>query len=202
MQLNILGNNYEFTNELSSIDLVLNKIVENLDGTDFYLSHLLIDGVELFSDFDSYIAEYIEYIQEIKVEVLTIKDFLNEIFSSAEEYLLRALPEVEILTNEFYQNSSGHTWEKLQLLLEGLQWLNQMILIVDQEKQKPDNWNHYIEYSSKLAVELKSLEEGLVNNDNILIADIIQYEINPLMRNLKDEITRTIDEIGVRKNLI
>ncbi|MED4350960.1 hypothetical protein P9265_01250 [Schinkia azotoformans] len=201
MQLNILGSNYEFTNELSSIDLVLNKIVENLDGTDFYLSHLLIDGVELFSDFDSYIAEYIEYIQEIRVEVLTIKEFLNEIFSSAEEYLLRALPEVEILTNEFYQNSSGHTWEKLQLLLEGLQWLNQMILTVDQEKLKPDNWNQYIEYSAKLAVELKNLEEGIINQDNILIADIIQYEINPLMCNLKDEITSTIDAIGVRKNI-
>lgn len=201
MQLNIINNNFEFINELSSIDLIFNIISERLEGTEFYFSHLIIDGVELYTDFDSYIAEYIEHIQEIKVEVLTIKQFLNEVLVSAEEYILRALPEVEILVNEFYQNPVSQSWEKIQQLLEGLQWLNQIIMTIDQGEQKPKNWNQYLEYSAKLGVELKNLEEGMLNQDNILIADIIQYEILPLMSNLKEEVTNTIDEIGSRRNL-
>ncbi|WP_260838905.1 hypothetical protein [Heyndrickxia oleronia] len=187
-------------NKQTNVEIIIEKIHEILEDGVFF-SHLIIDGKEVYEDFEIYLLDHLTQIKQIKVITKTVGEFINELLLTAEGYLDRAIPEVSLLSNEFYQNSSTEGWNKFSQMLEGIQWLNQMIHTINKIKEQPNNWNEYLNLSKKLENEIKNLEVAVENDDNVLIADIIQYEILSIFERVKSVIQTTIDLEGCRHDL-
>src|SRR5690606_23610073 len=107
------------------------KINDELKENKFYFSHLIIDGIAVYNDFEIYLSEQIDIIQSIEVVVKKVEEFINDLLLSAEEYLTNAIPEMKVLADEIYQKPE-QTNEKFQQFLTALQWLNQMIETIGQ----------------------------------------------------------------------
>lgn len=181
----------------STVEQVIEQIHTLLDDS-YYFSHLIVDGVDVYEEPEQYLNENLESIEKLELIARTANEFTNDILLSAEVYLQRASLELMKLADGFYKNPSSESWDNFSDMLEGMQWLNQIIVSIDQMNEKPQNWDEYLKLAATLEVELKNLEEAVENGDHVLVADIIQYEITPVYEGLEKEIQRTIDTEGSR----
>ncbi|MGR3765851.1 hypothetical protein [Rossellomorea sp. NS-SX7] len=185
--------------QISSSEVI--ESIHSLLGESRYFSHMVVDGVEVFEDPENYLIDNIDHINDIEIVAGTVEEFINESLLSAEEYLRRAIPQISLLGNDFYKNPLKETWTNFTQLLEGLNWLNQIIGLIDQTKKKPANWDKYLELAFKLKIELEQLLEAMENSDNVLIGDIIQYEILTNYEELLKMVNETIDTEGYRHDI-
>lgn len=201
MKLTFFEQTIEVENTMAKVDQAFASVNEKLAEGEYVFSHLIIDGEPFYDEFEEYIAENVNSIQKIEVVVKTTKEMVNEILLSTENYLQGALPEIEKLVDEFYNNPTEQTWVKYEQLLEGIHWIVSAISAVDQTKHEIENWNEYLTKVASLEQEFQGLTEAMENKDYVLIADIIQYEITPILEAIKNEATTTIDNQGERPNL-
>lgn len=186
--------------ELTSVEEVMEKIYELL-ADQYYYSHLIVDGKEIYEQLESFLIESLESISIIELVVKTVRDFVDEVLIMAKNYLTDAIPEMTSLSDGFYQNPSSEHWSEFSNMLEGMQWLNQTINLIDKSKVRPANWNECIKLAAEFEMELKNLEQAVVNIDSVLIADIIQYELLPVYEALLVEVNTTIDTEVTRNDL-
>lgn len=201
MLVTINTKNKVFKNNIESINPLIIWIEEIVKDSKLHFSHMIIDGEEVFEQFDLVLSEKVTEIEEIKVVLKTEMELLNEIYLSGESYLTRALPEVNKLAESFYQGAGQDEWKTLELFIEGVSWLDQLFNMIDQLTKKPTNWDDFVVAFTKIRMELINLEDAIKANDQSLIADIINYECMPKMEELKLAFTACIDQEGERKDV-
>lgn len=198
MQVILLEETIQFDNHAQVIEPLFQMINDRLANSEYHFSHLLVDGIEVYDDFAEYIEEHIGQIKTIEVIVKTVKQLTHDILISAETYVQRATPEINHLIDELYQGPTEQTWLKFQQFLEGIEWINQMLVSIDQSTYHPHNWEEFLPVMATLQMELKNLEESMQSGDYILIADIIQYEFLEQLNKLNQVIKTTIDHEVIR----
>ncbi|WP_079710768.1 hypothetical protein [Paraliobacillus ryukyuensis] len=177
------------------------EAIETINGllvNQYILDHLVIDGQEVYSDFEDYIASYFDDITMIQIIAKNRSQFINETLLMAESYLENAIPQLVPLADQFYRNPTSRTWDVFSQFSEGLQWLIDMIIKVDGLEEKPTNWIDFVSIYQEIQEPINELSDALENQDNTLIADIINYEIKVLYEKLQSLITQTIDTEGSR----
>lgn len=199
MKLLFKGETIQVDNELS-VEFITEEI-NCLLANRYYFSHLVADGVEIYEEPEQYLEQHLHEITELEIIAKTEQEFVNDLLLTSEEYINRAVPEIEVLADQFYNNPDKESWNKFGQLLEGLQWLTHLVQTIGSVDKKPENWMNYLKASFSVNEELKNLEDALKNNDRILIADILNYEVLPFFKELKKEIQYTIDTEGYRHDL-
>lgn len=175
-------------------------IQKEIHERNLIFTHCVVDGTEVYEQIENYIETHKETIQEIHVQAATRDDMINNMLLEAESYLNRAIPALKELGNTFHQGATEEAWGNFQQFLEATSWLFSMVQSIDQIKQ-PANWDAYLTVMSHLQNELKLIVGAIEKQDISLIADILQHDIAPLLVNLKEEITITIDKEGTRTNI-
>ncbi len=193
MRVIILNQGYELANHPSSVGEVFSLIDEKLKDTGYTLAALTVDGVQVYTDYALYLSQRIAEIQEIKVEVKSLRRLMVETMQSAIEYLERAQPEVEKIGNDFHQGPTEETWNKFSQLLEGLQWLLEVGTVIESfrpEQQTGARWG--AEFKGKIELVHTAME----NLDHVLLGDLLYYEISPLFSSLHGEIRKILSAEG------
>ncbi len=183
-----------------TIITVIKKINELIEEG-FYFSHFIADEKEVYENHEEFLNLHIDTIQRLEIIAKTVEEFTNDVLLSTESYIDRAMPMLPNLSDEFYNNPTSKTWNQFEQLLEGLQWLNGMMAILNDREEKLSNWSAYEEVKTSLQEELENLGEAVENGDYVLIGDIIQHEILPSFEALKEVAQTTIDTEGTRPNL-
>lgn len=186
--------------EIPSVEEIIDKINELLNN-EYYYSHLIVDGEEIYKEPDTFLVESLASISTVEVVVKTAREFVDELLLMAADYLTGAIPEIPALADGFYQNPKAENWEIFSAMLEGMQWLNQTIDLIDKSTERPGNWDECIKLAVQLQMELKNLEQAVENTDSVLIADIILYELLPVYEALQVEFNTTVDTEVERDDL-
>ncbi|CCQ94652.1 conserved hypothetical protein [[Clostridium] ultunense Esp] len=196
----VLDKTLEYENNKDILDTMFNEINDIVSDTNLIFSHLIIDGLEVYNDYYDYFLDNIRNIEEVTVVTKTVKKMSEEILLSTVDYLERAIPEIEILSNEFYKTPSRESWKKLMDLIEGIKWIMDTFAAIDYNEQLKNIVNSYEEWNiyAKDIYELNELiiefEEILENSDFVSTADILSYEIIPLFNNMKEKLLKLISE--------
>ncbi|ATF15927.1 hypothetical protein HP398_18835 [Brevibacillus sp. HB1.4B] len=191
MRLSIIDEEYIFENTSSAMMQLLEVISAKINENDLLVSHLTVNGVEVFSDFESYLNENLSDVETVVVYTTNSSKLVNEIMLSTEEYVNRAIPQVKSLSEQFYQGATNDSWLAFGEMLEGLQWFQQTSLFIQNQAFQPELLNFAAE-TLDFTDELRSLEEAVEQQDVVLIGDIILYEILPQF----EEISAKIGEIN------
>jgi len=200
MRLHILDRTLEYENKIDSFDDMIKFINDSVKKSNLVFSHLIIDGVEVYNEFYDYFLDNIKNIEDIKVVTKTIKEISKEIMLSTIDYIERAIPEIKILSNEFYRTPSSNSWSKLMDLLEGFKWIMDAFIAIDTNSQLKDivenyeEWNLYAQDIYSLKELLVEFEEILKNSDYVSTADILSYEIVPLFDRMKEKLGKIVFE--------
>ncbi|MBG9940500.1 hypothetical protein ABE237_23155 [Brevibacillus formosus] len=187
MRLSILDEEYIFENTSSAMMQLLEVINAKIKDNDLLVSHLTVNGVEVFSNFESYLNENLSDVEIVVVYTTNSSKLVNEIMLSTEEYVDRAIPQVKSLSEQFYQGATNDTWLAFGEMLEGLQWFQQISLFIQKQALQPELLNFAAE-TLDFTDELRSLEEAVEQQDVILIGDIILYEILPKFEGISGNI--------------
>lgn len=194
MQLFMLDQKWDYANEPSEVEQVKKQVNTFLQTMDQIISHMVIDGVEVFEDGYQYISDNITEVSTIEVKSYTLKQYYAELFLSAEQYITRVLSGIGRLTEEFYQKPTEATWKTFIELLEGLQWILQALNSIKKGQVFDADLSKIEEVTNNLGSEIANWAEALEHKDLTLIADILSYEISPLLEQMLTEV-QTIIEI-------
>jgi len=186
MKLIINGKTEEFENNTRAIELVLTSIQNVLDQENLELSHLVIDGIPVYQDYENYLNEQIETIAEIVAETLSLKPLIEETLDSAFAYIGNAIALLKPLADTYYQSPGSEAWNRLADLFDGIGWLLDTMNRIDQIDQlnqylsNYDIWNEYVQSLKVLNQQIPELEQAMINKDHVLIGDLLLYEILPV----------------------
>lgn len=195
MELYLSGEMLIYENSVENIDMLIQKINEDLEKNKLYFSHLIINGKEVYSDFEEQIMEQIKTIEKIELVTKTIDEFINDLTVSLNEYSNRAIPSIKQLTEQFYQTPTEEAWGMLQDLLEGLNWVYSTIKSIGNTELNEYKEN-LLNIANHFEVELPNLLDAIENYDYILIGDIISYEILPQFESIGSVTEKTFQVIN------
>lgn len=106
-----------------------------------------------------------------------------EALSSASEYLTRITNAIPDIVKAYRTGELNKASNQMVLLSEGLQWLNEVFNLT-KELHKIDN------------VEVKEIYleflEAFENDDNVLLADLLEYELLPKIHQWKDCVDESV----------
>lgn len=194
MKVYILDKVLEYGNDKSIIDGLFQEIDSILEKSDYYFSHLVIDDLEIYEDYNGYFVDNIRNIREVKVVSSKLKELAENIMITTIDYFNRAISEINILSNEFYKTPTEQSWDKFSDLLEGVAWIIDSFVSIDTNERLQDivssyeQWNYYAKDVYSLQELIEELEEMLENQDLISIADILSYELTPLFDGMREKL--------------
>ena len=198
MQLVIGEEITEFDNNEVSIEQIIKALEEKSSSAERILSHLVIDEVEVFDDYVEYMYENLATIKVIQAQFMTLREFMQGILLSTDEYLDRAIPAVEQLAGALYSSVDADAWQQIDQLIEGVQWLQQSFDTMDSlpnlanRLSDYEQWNLYSQALRELVESVASLGEPLKFADHVSVSDIMLYEIKPALEKLHTNLSSLI----------
>jgi hypothetical protein len=188
LELKIMDRIYVYENNETVLDQLMNDVNQFMHESNSVIVQMDIDGQVVFDDYFEYISDRIGEIRKIEVISQSVEEFTNEVLMTANEYLERSLPLISLLSDEFYQGPKQETWEQFEQLIEGLQWMEQTVQYVSNNKPSCEQWQETFRWSTELA----ELEQAVIQQDAVLIGDILRYEILTRLEMLKKELEQEI----------
>lgn len=189
----------EFNNNVQEIVEMLNEIDTVTNKSSKILSHMLIDGYAVYGDYYNYLLDNIKVVEEVIVKLLTYEELINDILISTLDYINNSIKAIEELSNQFYRNPEIESWNNLNDFLEGISWIFNSFMNIDNNPRLNDlvssyeGWNLYAKEVFELKEILIDFEEALSNTDNIGVADVIFYEIIPTFNRIEDILSRLVN---------
>lgn len=172
----------------SSLKEVFEKVYKMLEENGQIFSHITVDGVDIYDEPVDYLIERGEEVECIEIQTVTAEKFRVDILFSVQEYVDRAVLELENLSGEFYEGATDESWIKLGQLLEGIQWLEKAANFLSTSHSNV-NCQSFISQSMYFGNEMKMLNDAVTQQDLILIGDVLKHELYPRFRSIQQEIT-------------
>lgn len=196
----------EMDNDSAKINEYFETLNRILTEKKLELGYLIIDDQPIYNDFYGYFMAHIEQIRKVEVVVESLKPLVEETISTIEDYLNKAIPLVNIMAEEFYQQPGEKTWIKLMDLFEGIQWIIETVVRIDGIKgldklvTNYGVWNEYVQAVAELSGAITELEAAMVSKDHVLIGDLLIYELIPVFEKMLD-LLRFLVVQGVNGNV-
>ena len=111
-----------------------------------------------------------------------MKQLLHDTVESCQKYMPKLIKAIEEVSCQLHSSNESKALARLPQIFEGLQW----VLDAIQEIQK---FYNILEVNVEdLTVILKELEQAIKSRDYVLMADLFEYEIKPVLKKWLDEV--------------
>jgi len=181
-------------NDQTSIFKIFDKVNELIGKENTVFSHLNIDGQDIYENHENYIQDNLNRILEVKIVTRHVKNMVLETMESIHSYLDRAIPALKNLIDESYEDFSRETWEGIEQLAEGMQWILQFSVITKDLKDYPNNWNELVKNIAACETSFIQLMEGVETEDTVLISDVLSYEVTPAFENFHKALEASLQD--------
>lgn len=197
----------EYENKKEEINSILKEIDTIVANASKTLSHLVIDSIEVYESYYDYLLDNINALEEIRVISHTYEELVNEILISTWEYIDKTPENIQELVSNFYKDLSSQDWGKLNDFIGGLSWIINTFTTIDKDSRLRDavssyeSWNLYAKEIFSLQEIFPDFEEALSNNDNVSVADILSYEMLPILSNMAQSLLGLVEMEGLPNDL-
>ncbi|TDX58904.1 hypothetical protein [Orenia marismortui] len=193
MEVNVYGGDFNLQ-EKDYQDV--GEIIDIIEEDGFVVTKIIADEI----DITYFSAEDLEKIKPIKkLDILTkeAKNLVLEGVSEARKYLPKLIDGIEDIITAFSQGNEGEANNLLSQALEGFNWLNSLLssLGVLDLKELDINSENLIDNINDWQTYLEELMSAMQNQDTILISDILEYEIKPILQKYLNLVVKIDDRI-------
>jgi hypothetical protein len=176
--------------DLTSLDKIIRQIEDSHLPPNSVVREIQIDGVSLMpdevSENPSELLQHLENRGKIEIYTGTLVEIARESILEALQYLDRIETATPLLASGFQISPGPESFESLRQLYEGLYWLN---LLMDKLETSfhlafqdiPIQGIPAKEHHQKFISILKQMIDSHERGDFVLIADLLEYEILPLV---------------------
>lgn len=189
MIVKIKEQSFSCENDLEKIaDLIADILnTENAIAIDFN-----VDGIRIQLELTDYLTGRLAVVKEIEIITQSVQALVLDTINSAYDYIQKAIPLIRRMAIEFEMEPDAITWQSLNELLEGLNWLVESMEKMNTQKSLETTvndypaWNQYAQVTYNLIPILKDLDAALRNKNNRKVGRILSKDIVPafeVMRN-------------------
>ena len=169
----------EFIGE--TLEAILDMMVKNTPGS--YIRRIWLDQQEFPSDDRETLQKKPADINCLEVELANLKDLVATNLSNALDYLEKLIPGFDQAADLFRTGNEQEANKYYIQILDGMDWFSEVVNVVmssEGEGQEPENSLRIRQ--AKLTDLMSQMLEANKNQDWVLLADILEYEMIPFYK--------------------
>ena len=169
----------EFKGE--TLEAILDTMVKNTPGS--YIRRIWLDQQEFPSDDRETLQKKPADINCLEVELANLKDLVATNLSNALDYLEKLIPGFDQAADLFRTGNEQEANKYYIQILDGMDWFSEVVNVVmssEGEGQEPENSLRIRQ--AKLTDLMSQMLEANKNQDWVLLADILEYEMTPFYK--------------------
>ena len=169
----------EFKGE--TLEVILDMMVKNTPGS--YIRRIWLDQQEFPSDDRETLQKKPADINSLEVELADLKDLVATNLSNALDYLEKLIPGFDQAADLFRTGNEQEANKYYIQILDGMDWFSEVVNVVmssEGEGQEPENSLQVRQ--AKLTDLMSQMLEANKNQDWVLLADILEYEMTPFYK--------------------
>ncbi len=177
----------EFKGE--TLEAILDTMVKNTPGS--YIRRIWLDQQEFPSDDRETLQKKPADINCLEVELANLKDLVATNLSNALDYLEKLIPGFDQAADLFRTGNEQEANKYYIQILDGMDWFSEVVNVVmssQGEGQEPENSLRIRQ--AKLTDLMSQMLEANKNQDWVLLADILEYEMIPFYKEWQTILTR------------
>ena len=171
--------------EGETVSAILDSMVQQTPGS--YIRRIWLDDQEFPSDDREALQKKPSDIDSLEVELANLKDLVATNLANALDYLKKLIPGFEQAADLFRAGNEQESNKYYLQILDGIDWFSQVVSVImspdEGETELPDTDDESLEVRQKKLTDLMSqMLEANQNQDWVLLADILEYEMVPFYK--------------------
>ena len=142
-----------------------------------------IDGEESSPDASATRKTPLSEIETLEIEISTLSDIVNKNIENADAYLIRLIPGIEKSVELFRMGNEQEANKFFINIIDGIDWLSQVLdMILAAKAISPDtvfDGKSIQDRQASLVDFTQQMVDANKNQDWVLLADLLEYEILP-----------------------
>ena len=194
MKLYILNEIFELSNTEESIEQIFEYIKQAIEETEFNFSYMIVDSEEVYDEFENYLEENLESINEVKIQMLTNKEIVTDNLNDINNYVKAVLPMMKTISDNFYNEPDAENFERASNLIEEVRYIKYIRESIDDMGSLSElvcnyyAWNDFTVQVGKLNNVPEQFRVALENVDTDKIGDMISSQIMPAFENMHEKL--------------
>ena len=171
------------------LEAILDTMVKNTPGS--YIRRIWLDQQEFPADDQETLQKKPTDINSLEVELANLKDLVATNLSNALDYLEKLIPGFDQAADLFRMGNEQEANKFYIQILDGMDWFSEVVNVVmssEGEGQEPENSLRIRQ--AKLTDLMSQMLEANKNQDWVLLADILEYEMTPFYKEWQTILSR------------
>ena len=160
-----------------TLEEVLNAILKSRQ--DSYVRRIWLDGQEVSSSTPDTLKTSSATVDLLELELAQLKDLLANNLSNAKEYLEKLIPGFQKAADLFRMGNEQEANKFYLQIIDGIDWFSQVVLTIINAQQHVLEGQSLAERQKKLNELMGQMLEANKNQDWVLMADLLEYEMVP-----------------------
>jgi molybdopterin converting factor small subunit len=174
-----------------TLGAILDALAQKSPGS--YIRRIWLDDKETAADDRDALQKNPSDIGVLEVELANLKDLVATNLANALDYLKKLIPGFEKAA-DFFRTGNEQEANKYYLqVLDGVEWFSQVVNIIMRpgESELPDaDAENLQKRQEKLTGLMNQMLEANQNQDWVLLADILEYEMVPFYNDWEEILTK------------
>jgi len=167
---------------------VLNAILES--RKDSYIRRIWLDGEEVSSSTQDTLKTSAASVGLLALEMAHLKDLLANNLVNAKEYLEKLIPGFQQAADLFRMGSEQEANKYYLQILDGIDWFSQVVLTIVNAQEDEAEGQNLAGRQKKLTDLMAQMLEANQNQDWVLMADLLEYEMIPFYTDWQEVLSK------------
>ncbi|MCD9022310.1 hypothetical protein [Cohnella silvisoli] len=182
MRLEVLNEVQEFTNNDQGLQEMLYYMEKRISAANLRISHLHVDGIDIYDPFLSSLTARIDTIRNIQVVSCTLEELITHTLTDGLDFIVQLQQLATEISVQFYAGSQTVDWDKFNNIVNRMELLANLLRSIGQlDVVLLKHGKHFPVLLERLNIILAAVGDGLSVQDMTLVGDLIQYEISSLL---------------------
>ena len=149
---------------------------------DSYIRRVWLDGQEASSNTQDTLKTSTASVESLELELALLQDLVANNLTNAKEYLEKLVPGFQKAADLFRMGNEQEANQYYLQILDGVDWFSQVILTIVNAQENIFEAQSLEERQKKLTDLMGQMLEANKNQDWVLLADLLEYEMIPFYK--------------------
>ena len=149
---------------------------------DSYIRRVWMDGQEASSNTQDTLKTSTASVELLELELALLQDLVVNNLTNAREYLEKLIPGFQKAADLFRMGNEQEANQYYLQILDGVDWFSQVILTIVNAQENIFEAQSLEERQKKLTDLMGQMLEANKNQDWVLLADLLEYEMIPFYK--------------------
>ena len=171
-----------------TLEEVMNAILKNRQN--FYIRRVWLDGKEVSSSAQDTSKISAANVDLLELELAQLQDLLANNLTNAKAYLEKLIPGFQKAADLFRMGNEQEANQYYLQVLDGIDWFSQVVLTIVNAQENKFEEKSLEERQKELTGLMAQMLEANENQDWVLLADLLEYEMIPFYKDWQEVLSR------------